>query len=61
MDNRCEVKHQIISEGGVLNDVQQNLLNYEFSADDVKQVMNSISNEKAPRMDGYNSFFFKKT
>lgn len=57
--DRCAIKHQLITEGVVMSTKQQLLLNCTFTRDDVKRVMLSIRNEKAPGINGFNSLFFK--
>lgn len=59
LEARCAIKNQIIAEGNVLSTEQQQLLVCIFTREDVKRVMQSIPNDKAPGMDGFNSFFFK--
>lgn len=61
LENICAIKSQIIAKGVVLSAEQQLLLNCNFTRGDVKRVMHSIPNDKAPGMDGFNSFFFKQS
>ena len=61
MQDRCKVKQVIMEEGPRLNEDQQRLLTCEFSRADVKRVLMSIPNDKAPGLDGYNNCFFKNT
>lgn len=58
MEDKCDVKGRIIDEGPKLSTQQQHLLNCNFIEVDVKRVMHSVHDNKAP--DRYNSFFFKK-
>ena len=50
----------VIRCGPCLPSSSHNLLLSPVSAEDIRQAMFSIENEKAPSPDGYSSFFFKK-
>ena len=61
MDQRCHVNTAIMNRGPRLNDVHKSLLDCNFTMDDIKVVLWSIPNHKAPGLDGYNSQFYKAT
>lgn len=56
-----KVKQAIIDKGSVLSLEQQQALNLNFSGEEIKEALFSIHNDKSPRIDGYSSFFFKKS
>lgn len=53
MTKICNVKQQVINEGFVITKEQQSLFHFQcnFTIEDVKKVMFSIPNEKAPGSD----------
>ena len=51
----------VINNGSLLNPDQQNLLDLNFTPDEIKEAMWSIPEDKAPRLDGFNSGFYKTT
>lgn len=59
LESRVTIKSQIVAKGAVLTTEQQQLLECNFTREDVKKVLQSIPGEKAPGMDGFNSSFFK--
>ncbi|XP_056687955.1 uncharacterized protein [Spinacia oleracea] len=61
MDQRCHVNTAIMNRGPRLNDVHKSFLDCNFTMDDIKVVLWSIPNHKAPGLDGYNSQFYKAT
>ncbi|XP_056695410.1 uncharacterized protein [Spinacia oleracea] len=61
MDQRCHVNTAIMSRGPRLNDAHRALLDCNFTMDDIKAVLWSIPNHKAPDLDGYNSQFYIAT
>lgn len=54
------VDRRIMEKGPRLQMNQQLLLLAEVSAQEVRNALFSISSNKAPELDGYNAFFFKK-
>ncbi|KAL9248999.1 hypothetical protein AKJ16_DCAP01202 [Drosera capensis] len=60
-DGLVSVDPQICSMGPVLNQVHASCLTAIFTSEDVKAVLWSIEDYKAPGIDGYNAFFFKKS
>lgn len=59
LENRQRININIIIEGTILNDQHRNILNLQFSPNEIKNVMWSIPDNKAPGLDGYNNGFFK--
>ncbi|CAO2830755.1 unnamed protein product [Amaranthus hypochondriacus] len=59
MVNRQRIDMSIINEGPSLNTHHSQLLNLNFTHDEIKNAMWSIPNTKAPGLDGYNSGFCK--
>ncbi|KAL2934539.1 hypothetical protein RDABS01_017658 [Bienertia sinuspersici] len=51
----------IVKQGPLVTDAQADMLINPFSKEDVKEVLFSIPNDKAPGLDGYSSKFFKKS
>ena len=51
----------ITNEGPTLNDHHRSILILKFSYEEIKAAMWSIHDDKAPRLDGCNSGFFKPT
>lgn len=60
MGDRCNIKQHVVREGPLISGEQQRLLQCNFTTKDVKRVMFSIPNKKAPGCDGFNIFFFKQ-
>ena len=56
---RSPIGHKIIQNGQVLNIEQQVLLCEPFTIADIKEALFSIPNHKSPKLDGFNSGFFK--
>ena len=56
-----KVDPSIIAKGKVLCQSHQQALNLRFTEDDIKVVVFSIPDDKAPGMDGFSSCFFKKS
>lgn len=54
------MKKQIIDEGTRLTERQKRMLNCNFTKVDVRRVLMSTPNEKAPGLDGYNNLIFLK-
>lgn len=59
MENRRKVNLPVISEGHVLNHAQRESLNLSFTAQEIKDTLWNILDDKAPGLDGYNSKFYK--
>lgn len=59
MSCRVPVKSSIIERGVRLSTNHISNLEYNFSMDDNKVVLNSTPNNKTPGLDGFNSMFFK--
>lgn len=57
---RISIKVDIVNSGKLVSDEQANLLVSDISTREIKQALDNIGNEKAPWVDGFNSFFFKK-
>ena len=56
---RAKINMNIINRGPTLTHNQQNLLTLSFSLEDIKEVTWSIPEDKASRLDGFNSGFYK--
>lgn len=61
MQGRKSVKAKVVNMGPKITQDHKDLLNFQFSKEDVKRVLFSIPNDKAPGADGYGSMFFKKS
>lgn len=59
LENRKQIQLHVIREGCVLNQEQRDLLNLSFSAQEIKEALWSIPDDKAPGLDGFNSAFYK--
>ncbi|XP_057249920.1 uncharacterized protein LOC130591045 [Beta vulgaris subsp. vulgaris] len=60
-DDTRKVDNRIVQQGKVLSTEQQQWLDLTFDVREIKQAIFSITNEKAPGIDGYSNFFFKKS
>ena len=58
-EQKKAVQDAIMRKGKLVTEVHERLLLAEFTKEDVKRVMFSIPNDKAPGIDGFNSYFFK--
>ena len=56
---RARINMNVIPSGPVLNQDQQNLLDLNFTPDDIKDAMWSIPKDKVPGLDGFNIGFYK--
>lgn len=59
VEQQKRVMDNIVKKGKLITEAHSNLLLVEFTKEDVKRVMFSIPNDKAPGIDGFNSCFFK--
>lgn len=59
MLDRQRINMQIIHAGPVLDFDSWSLLDLNFSPTEIKEAIWSINNKKAPRLDGFNSKFYK--
>ncbi|CAI8594442.1 unnamed protein product [Vicia faba] len=59
MDNNIKVKVSVLEHGNKVSQDQQDYLTRPYMADEVKQVVFSISGEKSLGPDGYNSYFLQ--
>lgn len=59
MKNRHKINMTVIRTGLVLNEEMRSLLDLSFSNEQIKEAMWSISDTKAPSIDGYDNKFFK--
>ena len=50
----------IVQSDLILDDAIRYMLDLQFSRDEIKKAMWSISDGKAPGLDGYNSMFYKE-
>ncbi|KAL2938794.1 hypothetical protein RDABS01_022243 [Bienertia sinuspersici] len=60
-DHRTPLIPDIVGMGKTLSDQHRVLLDYNFTDKEIKEAMFSITLNKAPCLDGYNSHFFKAT
>ncbi|XP_048493001.1 uncharacterized protein LOC125493579 [Beta vulgaris subsp. vulgaris] len=58
-EQRQQVLETLIDKGNKMTTSHVQILNREFTKDDVKRIIFSIPDEKAPGADGFNSKFFK--
>ncbi|XP_056688039.1 uncharacterized protein [Spinacia oleracea] len=61
MAHRIPVKSTIVDRGVRLSNTHIDMLDCNFSMEDIKGVLDSIPSNKAPGLDGFNSFFFKSS
>ncbi|KAL2930690.1 LINE-1 retrotransposable element ORF2 protein [Bienertia sinuspersici] len=59
MEGRWEVKREIVQQGPVLNDQQQERLITTFTDEDIKKAFFSMNGDKAPGPDGFGAHFYK--
>ena len=59
IENRRPINMNIVHKGPVLTTAQQKLLTLSFSEAEIKKVLWSIHEDKAPGIDGFNSGFYK--
>ena len=59
MKERARINMNVLHSGPVLNQDQQNLLDLNFTPNEIKDAMWSILEDKAPGVDGFNSGFYK--
>ncbi|KAL2934657.1 hypothetical protein RDABS01_017776 [Bienertia sinuspersici] len=60
-DHRNPLIPDIVGLGKRLTDQHRMMRDCNFSDNEIKEAMFSISSNKAPGLDGYNSHFFKST
>ncbi|KAL2937036.1 hypothetical protein RDABS01_020485 [Bienertia sinuspersici] len=58
-ESRTQVNLEVVQLGVRLTDQHRELLSCNFTDKEIKQAMFSVPSNKAPRLDGYNSQFFK--
>ncbi|WCJ31903.1 DNAse I-like superfamily protein [Euphorbia peplus] len=61
LDNRNHCNPVVFQAGAVLSREDSDSLIAPVSNDEIKRALWSIDSEKSPGLDGFNSFFFKKT
>ncbi|XP_062111558.1 uncharacterized protein LOC133822776 [Humulus lupulus] len=61
MRNRRNVLVSVVQSGATVLEQQAAFLIKKYTEEEVKTALYSIPDEKAPRMDGYNSGFFKQS
>ncbi|KAL2923459.1 hypothetical protein RDABS01_014950 [Bienertia sinuspersici] len=59
MEGRWEVKREIVQQGPVLNDQQQERLIATFTDEDIKKAFFSMNGDNAPGPDGFGAHFYK--
>ncbi|KAL2894253.1 hypothetical protein RDABS01_010162 [Bienertia sinuspersici] len=59
MEGRWEVKREIVQQGPVLNDQQQERLITTFTDEDIKKAFFSMNGDKAPGPDEFGAHFYK--
>ena len=59
MKDRARINMNMIQGGPVLNQDHQNMLDLNFTPDEIKDAMWSILEDKALGLDGFNSGFYK--
>ena len=59
MKERVRINMNMIHSGPVLSQDQQNLLDLNFTPDEIKDTIWSIPEDKAPGLDGFNNGFYK--
>lgn len=59
-DELTMVNKMVVANGPSLNIAQQRMLNADCSAMEVKEALFGMDSNRAPGIDGYNAYFFKK-
>ncbi|XP_062103909.1 uncharacterized protein LOC133815034 [Humulus lupulus] len=59
MQHRRKISQTIVNLGPVISEVHTRILSAEFTSQEVKEVVFSISRMKDPRPDGFSSFFYQ--
>ena len=54
MENRKRVNMQVIYAGPVLSSEKRDLLDLSFTSEEIKEILWSINDNKAPGLDGFN-------